>query len=223
MGEPLDRAGDRGGATSVAGAARRQQQGCFCRGRRRQGAGAFARPHDLLIVDPFTPRSEPEGVCANLNDKTVGQYFTRGGNDALAALNVLKAMPDIDAKHIFLQGYSFGAISSLSAIDTKNAASHEAKVAGVIAYYPYCYDGVDPSVPVLVMIGEKDDWTPAAKCQAVTGKTDFEVVVYPGDTHGFTMPMDKPVDYLGHHIVYDEKATQDGQQRADAFIAAHMK
>ena len=31
------------------------------------------------------------------------------------------------------------------------------------------------------MIGEKDDWTPAAKCQAVTGKTNFEVVVYPGD------------------------------------------
>jgi len=177
----------------------------------------------VLIVDPFTPRSEPEGVCANLNEKTVGQYFARGANDALAALKALKAMPDIDTKHIFLQGYSFGAISSLSAIDTKNAASHEAKVAGVIAYYPYCYDGVDPSVPVLVMIGEKDDWTPAAKCQAVTGKTDFEVVVYPGDTHGFTMPMDKPVDYLGHHIVYDEKATQDGQQRADAFIAAHMK
>jgi hypothetical protein len=51
-----------------------------------------------LIVDPFTPCSEPEGVCANLNDKTVGQYFTRGGNDALAAANVLKAMPDIDTK-----------------------------------------------------------------------------------------------------------------------------
>jgi dienelactone hydrolase len=176
-----------------------------------------------LIVDPFTPRSEPEGVCANLNDETAGQYFTRGGNDALAAANVLKAMPDIDTKHIFLQGYSFGAISSLNAIDTKNPASHDAKIAGVIAYYPYCYDGVDPSVPVLVMIGEKDDWTPAAKCQAVAGKTDFEVVVYPGDTHAFTMPFEQPVDYLGHHMVYDAKATQDAEQRADAFLAAHMK
>jgi len=176
-----------------------------------------------FIVDPFTPRNEPEGVCANLNDKTFEQYATRGGNDALAALNALKAMPDIDTKHIFLQGYSFGAISSLFAIDTKNPASHDAKVAGVIAYYPYCYDGVDPSVPVLVMIGEKDDETPAAKCQAVTGKTDFEVVVYPGDTHAFTWPMDKPIDYLGHHMVYDEKAAQNGQQRADAFMAAHLK
>jgi hypothetical protein len=29
---------------------------------------------------------------------------------------------------------------------------------------------------------DRADWTPAAKCQAVTGKTNFEVVVYPGAT-----------------------------------------
>ena len=176
-----------------------------------------------LVVDPFTPRNEPEGVCAAINDKTFGELASRGGNDTLAALNVLKAMPDIDSKRVFLWGYSWGAISSLFAIDAKNPASHDAKVAGVIAYYPFCYDGVDPSVPVLVMIGEKDDWTPAARCQAVTGKTDFNVVVYPGDTHAFTVPFEQPVDYLGHHFVYDEKATQDAQARADAFMAAHMK
>jgi dienelactone hydrolase len=179
-----------------------------------------------LIVDPFTPRNEPKGVCAdlgNLDGERATQYFSRGGNDAVAALNVLKAMPDIDTKRIFLLGYSYGAISSLFATDTKNPAHQDAKVAGIIAYYPFCYDGVDPSVPVLVMIGEKDDWTPAAKCQAVTGKIDFEVVVYPGDTHAFTVPFQKPVDVLGHHLVYDEKAMQDAQQRADTFIAARMK
>jgi dienelactone hydrolase len=177
----------------------------------------------ILIVDPFTARNEPDGVCANLDEKRALEYFTRGGNDALAALSVLKAMPDIDPNRIFFHGYSFGAISALMAADTKNPASHDAKLAGIIAYYPYCYDGVDPSVPVLVMIGEKDDWTPAAKCQAVTGKADFEVVVYPGDTHAFTMNFGKPVDYLGHHFDYDEKATLDGQLRADAFITAHTK
>jgi dienelactone hydrolase len=176
-----------------------------------------------LIVDPFTPRGEMEGVCADLADPAKAskgpEYFKRDGNDALAAVNVLRAMPDIDSKHIFLQGYSFGAIGSLIAIDKKNPAS----VAAVIAYYPFCYDGVDPSVPVLVLIGEKDDWTPAAKCQAVTGKADFNVVVYPGDTHAFTMNFGKPIDFAGHHMEYDEKATQDAQQRADAFMATHMK
>jgi hypothetical protein len=32
----------------------------------------------------------------------------------------------------------------------------------------------------------------------------------------------KPVDYLGHHIAYNEKATLEAQQRADAFMDAHM-
>jgi len=180
----------------------------------------------ILIVDSFTPRSEPSGVCANLgplDEEKAIQYAKRGSNDALAAVAVLKAMPDIDTKHIFLMGFSLGGTSSLLATDTKNSAVHEAKIAGVIAYYPFCYDGVDPSVPVLVLIGEKDDWTPAAKCQAVTGKANFEVVVYPGAYHVFNQPSEKPRDFLGHHLVYDEKATQDAQQRADAFLAAQAK
>jgi hypothetical protein len=37
------------------------------------------------------------------------------------------------------------------------------------------------------------------------------------------MNFGKRIDYLGHYMEYDEKATQDAQQRADAFRAAHMK
>ena len=180
----------------------------------------------ILIVDSFTPRGEPGGVCViagPVDEEKANQYARRGGNDALAAVAVLKTMPEIDAKHIFLAGFSLGSYSSLLATDSKNPASHDRAVAGVIAYYPFCYDGVDPSVPVLVLIGDKDDWTPAAKCQAVTGKTNFEVVVYPGATHVFNQPSEKPRDLLGHHVVYDENATRDAQQRADAFIAAQMK
>jgi dienelactone hydrolase len=73
------------------------------------------------------------------------------------------------------------------------------------------------------LIGEKDDWTPAANCQAVTGKTNFEVVVYPGATHAFNIPFEKPVEMLGHHMEYNKKAAQDAQERFDGFMAAHMK
>ena len=180
----------------------------------------------ILIVDSFTPRGEPTGVCANLgplDEEKAIQYAKRGSNDALAAVAVLKAKPEIDAKHIFLMGFSLGGTSSLLAVDSKNPVSPDRAVAGVITYYPFCYDGVDPSVPVLVLVGEKDDWTPAAKCQAVTGKTNFEVVVYPGAYHVFNQPSEKPRDFLGHHLVYDEKATRDVQQRADAFMTAHLK
>jgi dienelactone hydrolase len=180
-----------------------------------------------LIIDSFTPRNETQGICptmANVNVKSDAQlkYVARGGNDALAALNVLEAMPDIDTNHVFLLGYSYGAIASLSAMNEKNPANH-AKVVGVVAYYPFCYEDDDPSVPVLVLVGEKDDWTPAASCQPFASKTNFEVVVYPGATHAFNIPFEKPVEMLGHHMEYDEKAAQDAQQRADAFMDAHMK
>ena len=80
-----------------------------------------------LLVDPFTPRNEPEGICANLNAQTFVQYGTRGGNDVVAALKVLKSMPDIDPNRVFLQGYSWGAISSLFATDPKLRAHTTAR------------------------------------------------------------------------------------------------
>ena len=98
-----------------------------------------------LIVDPFTPRGETEGVCAKLTPEASLQYFSRGGKDVLAAINLLKTMPAVDPKRIFLQGYSYGAISSLAAVDSTNPASKEPKVAGLIAYYPCCWDKVDPT------------------------------------------------------------------------------
>ncbi len=177
-----------------------------------------------LIVDPFMPRNEAEGVCANLNHKTYTQYFTHGCNDAVAALKALKAIPEIDPNRIFLQGYSLGAISSLYATDTKTPGARDIKIAGLIAYYPYCYDNVEFSAPTIVLIGEKDDWTPAALCQADKGKPNLEeVAVFPGATHGFVMPMGEPVDYLGHHIAFDVKATLDAQKDADAFMDSHLK
>ena len=176
-----------------------------------------------FIVDPFTPRNEPEGVCAKLNNSTLAQYFTRGGNDAVAALKVVKSLPDIEPNRVFLQGYSFGAISSLFAVDPNTPGAHDAKIAGLIAYYPYCDDKVASSVPTLVLIGEKDDWTPAALCQKVSDQPNFEVAVFPDSYHSFVSPMGKPMEYLGHHIAYNEKAALDAQVRADAFLDAHLK
>ena len=61
-----------------------------------------------LIVDPFTPRGEKDGNCEKINEKTFVEVFTQGGNDAVAALKAVKAMPDIDPNKVFLQGYSYG-------------------------------------------------------------------------------------------------------------------
>lgn len=176
-----------------------------------------------LLVDPFTARNEPDGICANLNGQTFAKYATRGGNDVVAALKVLKATPGVDPDRVFLQGYSWGAISSVFAMDPNTPSAHDPKVAGLIAYYPYCYDNVQFSTPTLVLIGDKDDWTPAKLCEADKGKPNLEMVVFPGATHAFNVPFAGPVDYLGHHFVHDETATQEAQKDADTFMDAHMK
>jgi dienelactone hydrolase len=178
-----------------------------------------------FIVDPFTPRNEQMGICAefgNLNDKTDRQlrYVTRGGNDAVAAVKVLKAMPEIDPKRIFLLGYSYGATSLLFATDVKTPGAHDTQIAGVIAFYPYCYDNVVPSPPTLALIGEKDRWVSVGMCQAVKGNPNFDVVVYPGASHGFALAMVQP--WVVHNV-FDEKAALDAQQRTDAFMDAQMK
>ena len=94
------------------------------------------------------------------------------------------------------------------------------KIAGVIAYDVFCYDKMDPGVPTLVTIGEKDKAYPAeARQAAVKDKPNVELVVYPGETHAFMIP-GAPSTF---GIVYDETAAADVMQRTEAFIAAHMK
>jgi dienelactone hydrolase len=184
-----------------------------------------------LIVDPFSPRDE-SGNCEKLNDLNLNEmkwalndkewihYGTRGGDDAVAAVKVLRSMPDIDPDHIFLQGYSYGATSTLFAVDPKTPGAHDANIAGVIAYYPYCM-ATEASVPALILVGDKDDWTPAALCLAAKDKPNIEVAVIPDATHGFNMTY--VGEYMGHRLVYDERSTLEAQRRADAFIDAHLK
>jgi dienelactone hydrolase len=162
------------------------------------------------------------GLIDHLLAKGVATFMADTGGP-LAAVSAVEARPDIDPNRVFLQAYSCGATASLFAVDArKHPEKRDTKIAGVIAFFPKCYADFDPEVPTLVLIGEKDDWMPPEPCQAIKDKPNYEVVVFPGATHGFVYPSGQAVDLMGHHIVYDEKATLEAQRRIDAFIAAHM-
>jgi dienelactone hydrolase len=175
-----------------------------------------------FIVDPFTARGEPYGIDNKFYKDTFVKYASRGGDDVVAAVNVVKATPGIDPNHVFLLGQGYGAITTLFAVDASGPVKRNpnTKIAGVIAYYPFCYDKMDPGVPTLVMIGDKDTVYPAEACQAAAkDKPNVELVVYPGETNAFAVPV--PPGTMG--IVYDATAAADTMQRAEAFIAAHLK
>ena len=117
----------------------------------------------VLIVDSYTPRHAEQGVCDRGSDP--GWYHART-QDAYAAWSVLAAMPEIDAKRIFVQAYSNGAAAALMAVDPINAPKGEVKFAGVIAYYPSCYYASSFSAPTLIMVGDKSDETALCRQQA---------------------------------------------------------
>ena len=176
-----------------------------------------------FVVDPLMPRGLDQGNCDKLltvlddvrnKNEGVLQMLTQVGDDTVAALKVVKAMPDIDPKKVFLMGFSYGATATLYATNPKGPGKSDTEIAGVVAYYPLCDDKAEASVPTLILIGEKDDWTgPVSSCEALTGKDKFDVAVYPGATHAFTMQFDQPFDFAGHHLAYDEASTMEATQR----------
>jgi dienelactone hydrolase len=184
---------------------------------RRVNADYLPKGIATLVVDSFTPRGITE-ACSDPNLDAV-RYRVK---DAYAAMSWLSARSEIDAKHIFLQGYSHGAITAIAAIDAQWPATHQQKFAGVIAFYPYCFSSSKFSVPTIILVGELDDWTPAELCKGIVDKTNVEITVYPKTLHAFAMP-GLDMMYLGHHVAYQEEAANDAQRRALALIGARIK
>ena len=182
--------------------------------------GYGPRGFATLVIDPYAPRHMDRGpVCAT------PQRFNmlRASADSYAALDFLVRMPEINGKKVFLEGFSHGGAATINAVYVENAAQQRHKFAGAISYYPRCRLDAKFSAPTLILIGDKDDWTPVELCRSIKDKHNVELVVYPGVTHAFNQVWDFGVfDTLGHHLVYDEAATADALRRSEASLAAHM-
>ena len=187
---------------------------------RRVNADYLVRGIATLVLDSLTPRGITS-VCGQPapDRKATMDYRVK---DAYAAVSWLSTRPEIDSKRIFFQAYSNGAQAAISATDAQNSvtATHKQKVAGVIAFYPYCYSpSIKFSVPTIILSGQLDDLTPPKLCEGIRDKTNVEITVYPNAYHGFADP-DLDAALLGHRVKYDEAAANDAQRRARAFIAS---
>ena len=143
-----------------------------------------------LQLDSFGPR----GVSSTVGDQTnvTAAMMT---TDLLRALVTLAGRPDIDQNKIVVMGSSKGAIAALYAAWTPIRE----KVAGVLDYaayillYPFCTSIEDARVtpnPLRVFIGEQDNWTPPAPCEAEVARMrglghDWAITLYAGAYHGF--------------------------------------
>ncbi|GMG84873.1 hypothetical protein LNKW23_40890 [Paralimibaculum aggregatum] len=166
--------------------------------RRLQDAGYAA-----FAIDHFGPR----GVRSTARDqiRMTAQAMLA---DVMAARLLLASHPRIPAERIGMIGWSKGAITAvLGAVDRLAgyaARGGPERLAFAAAFYPFCgfdFTGERLSGPLLMLLGEADDWTPAAPCLALAGNLaaagePVEAVVFPEAPHGFDafMPVTVTVD-----------------------------
>lgn len=174
-----------------------------------------------LILDSFGPRGLGGGqVCTSFAKLGAASWYRVA--DAFNALAFLRGRNGIDHDSVFLLGQSNGGTVVLNAARERGVRQTGAtdRFAGAIAFYPYCAGIEDPVIPILILIGSDDDWTPAASCE-VAGEFDpsglIEVVTYPGAVHSFDLAIARQ-QYVGHWVGGDPVATEDSRARMLAFI-----
>jgi dienelactone hydrolase len=128
-----------------------------------------------LVLDSLTPRGERELCTQRTGTRQVTQLHRR--RDALGALAWLAAQPGVDKARIGLLGWSNGGSTVLAATNLEHgevarfAQSGAVQPSLAVALYPGCeaelQRGYRASAPLLLLLGEADDWTPAAPCKAL--------------------------------------------------------
>ena len=212
----------------------------------RRYAGYFNAEHmHFVVLDSFTPRGLTS-ICATPSTRRTVQEDDRR-EDVFAAIAWLSQQPTVDAARIIVVGWSHGAQTVLSVLDATDkfvqAQTNQPKAA--VAFYPGCARQLKMGnyaiqAPLLVMVGELDDWTLASNCTGLRDKvmksrTDavagpaFELEVYPGSYHGFDgLGPVRTLDNVGN--TRSGKATVGGNPAAQKasharlfdFVAAHL-
>ncbi len=173
---------------------------CSGLGPRSSGApGRWARElveHGYVVImpDSFGTRGYPEGICTEASKGRLDVRPSRRARDARAAFAFLRTQPYVNRERIGLMGGSHGGSSTLATLNNPGNGF----VAGV-ALYPRCslFPQLKNSAPLLILIGERDDWTPARDCQPFAGGK-VTVKVYPGVQHSFDSP--RPERFIAERV-----------------------
>lgn len=158
--------------------------------------------YHVLMPDSFGSRGATS-ICAQAgSERTITVDMRR--TDVLDAVRWLAGRGDVEARCIALVGWSHGAMTA---------------VAGVVAFYRGCSalrgQPFTPQVPLLLLLGERDDWTPP--------QADFALKVYSDSQHGFDsagpVRLRHGVDPRGVPTGGNPAARVQSQQEMDAFLA----
>lgn len=131
--------------------------------------------------------------------------------DAYRALEALSEDPRIDIDRVAITGWSLGGgVTLFSAWQPlKRSITNKVSFAAHLAFYPPCF--IQPEVmdftdsPIHILIGELDNWTPAAPCEEFVSNmrsegVNADLTVYPDSHHSFDRPTPPVVDEYGYSL-----------------------
>jgi dienelactone hydrolase len=216
----------------------------------------------VALPDSFTPRGFPGGVCTAPNGNSTPKVNPLPrAYDAYATLAYLRRQPFVDGAHSGVMGGSHGGATTL-AVDTAAPLAQDRMqgFAAAIALYPGCgarygnwnvrreagdhgrvveYFGTyQPLAPLLILVGEKDDWTPAEQCRVLAERAQaagypVTIKIYPGAYHAFdgTSPQRfiaerrnaNAPNGRGATTGGDPAAWKDAMLQVSAFFARYLK
>jgi dienelactone hydrolase len=233
----------------------------------RWGSVLAMQGYVVLVSDSFLPRGLPDGVCMTGPGpaRAAASVYRRAG-DAYAALAYLRTLAFVDGRHVGVMGGSHGGSTTLATMvmteDPNQNAARRAGFAAAVALYPGCGAGYggrwtirrqggaavgpvtdflgayQPVAPLLILIGEKDDWTPAEHCRVLAARAaelgyPVTLKIYPGAYHSFDSP--SPTRYVpsrnnankldgrGATTGGNPDAWADSIKEVTGFFAAHLK
>jgi dienelactone hydrolase len=199
-----------------------------------------------VLVDSFGPRGLDE-ICTK--KKALNAQQTRS-YDAYGALLYLQSLAWVQSDRVALVGWSNGSRGTLSAMAEDSYYRPRTLPKGgfkaAVAFYPQCSirygrgDTYKPYAPLLILIGELDDWTPAKACIALVARArsmaaPIDIIVYAGAYHSFDSPnlplhyrtdvrnRNKPGGCCGVTIGTNLAARDDARRQVVLFLRQHLK
>ncbi len=184
--------------------------------------------HIVLLPDSFGSRDL--GSQCGTTKRTVTASGLRR-LDAIDAGKWLAAQPGTPPGGIVLLGWSNGGSTVLQTARIADDVP-PGLFRRFVAFYPGCREALangnwKPSAPVLILIGEIDDWTPAAPCHELAAQYPKEItlITYPDAYHEFDAP-DRPVRICDNaataggqaHVGTNERARADALARVPAWL-----
>ncbi len=197
----------------------------------------------VLLVDSFTTRGVKNMCAPSSFDRSVYQARQK---DLYGALLYLQSLSFVRPDRIGVIGWSLGGGTILNAIRDYGSLGRPSDLPhgdfrAAVSFYPASCDarmantGWTSLIPLLVLVGDADVWTPAAPCKAMIDSAasrgfHSEIHIFPGAYHDFDAPNLPRREYPEYRTATgvvpimgtDPAARADALERVPAFLGPYL-